>query len=121
MAIRPTLKKLREVCRALPETTEKEAWGAPTFRVRDRMFAMYIEPGTHHGRESVWIKATKDDQQHLIAANPSRYFNPPYMGPSGWVGAYLDKRPAWSAIAVLLEDGYRMVAPKRLVKELDAG
>ena len=32
--------RLRTICLALPESFEKEAWGDPTFRVRDRIFAM---------------------------------------------------------------------------------
>ena len=36
---RDPLERARETCLALPEASEKEAWGAPTFRVRNKMFA----------------------------------------------------------------------------------
>ena len=41
------LGRLREICLALPEATEKEAWGTPTFRVRNKIFTMYVDD--HHG------------------------------------------------------------------------
>ncbi len=33
---RPPIERLREICLALPDTTEKEASGEPAFRVRGR-------------------------------------------------------------------------------------
>ena len=34
------LDRLRTICLRLPEAVEKETWEAPTFRVRDKIFAM---------------------------------------------------------------------------------
>ena len=84
---------------------------------------MYAAAGTHHGdgRAAVWCKATRVNQSLMIAAAPERFFVPPYVGPSGWVGIWLDDRPDWKEIASLLADGYRMTAPKRLAALLDAG
>ncbi len=106
------LIRLRELCLAFPEATEKEAWGAPTFRAKGRLFAMYASADTHHGggRPAVWIKAMPANQVLVIEDNPERYFKPPYVGPGGWIGVWLDKRPPWSAIHSLLEDGVRQVA-----------
>jgi predicted DNA-binding protein (MmcQ/YjbR family) len=39
---------------------------------------------------------------------------PPYVGPSGWVGVWLDGTVDWGDVADLLRDSYRLVAPKRL-------
>ena len=115
------LPKLRKLCLALPEAHEVEAWGAPTFRVKNKLFAMYAEPGNNHtdGRASVWIKAGKENQVLMIRAQPHRYFKPPYVGPSGWVGVYLDKSPDWDEVAALLRDGWKMTAPKRLVAKTE--
>ena len=101
---------------ALPEAHEVVAWGEPTFRVRNKLFAMFASASNHHGggRHSVWIKSTATNQQLLIESDPDRFFRPPYVGPSGWVGVYLDGSPDWPAIAELLRDGYMMVAPVRL-------
>lgn len=116
------LLKLRALCLALPEAHEKKAWGAPTFRVRDKLFAMYAAAGNHHGagRPAVWINASKADQELMIRMKPERFFVPPYVGPNGWVGVWLDKRVSWKEVQGILEDGYRRTAPKRLLALLGA-
>lgn len=119
-APRGPLARLRTVCLALPEAHEVTAWGEPTFRVRNKLFAMYADAGNHHGdgRCAVWCKATHLTQDFLVRSDPARFFVPPYVGPSGWVGVYLDRSTDWKALADLLEDGYRMTAPKRLLAKL---
>jgi len=119
------LARLRSLCLALPDAREVEAWGTSTFRVKT-MFAMYSSPDSHHGegREGVWIKATMTNQALMVQAAPDRFFVPPYMGPSGWVGVYIDSpRTDWDELAELLRDAWRMSAPKRLVAkhESDSG
>jgi hypothetical protein len=111
------LTRLRRLCLALPEAHEVEAWGEPTFRVRNKLFAMYAAAGNHHGngRAAVWCKAAPDNQQLMVKAAPERFFVPPYVGPSGWVGVGLDAGTDWDELAGLLADGWRLVAPKRLV------
>jgi predicted DNA-binding protein (MmcQ/YjbR family) len=108
------LPRLRRLCLALPDAHEVEAWGEPTFRVRNRLFAMYASPGNHHGagRPSVWCKAGPGNQELMIAADPSRYFRPPYVGPSGWVGMYLDRGVDWTVVREMIEDAYHLIAPK---------
>ncbi|MBL0892524.1 MAG: MmcQ/YjbR family DNA-binding protein [Gemmatimonadaceae bacterium] len=112
------LDRVRALCLALPDAHEVEAWGEPTFRVRNKLFAMYASPGNHHGRgrPALWIKAKAENQRLLMELEPTRYFAPPYVGPSGWVGMWLDKRPRWREVEELLRDGYRQVAPKRLLQ-----
>jgi hypothetical protein len=51
----------------------------------------------------------------MVQARPDRFFVPPYVGPSGWVGVWLDRGADWTEIAELLRDSWRMTAPKRLV------
>lgn len=116
------IDRARAVCLALPEAHEVEAWGTPTFRVRNKIFAMYADPNNHHGggRPALWLNAAPGNQEAMMAAEPERYFKPPYVGPKGWVGVWLDKRPRWSEIAELVEDAWRRTAPKRLVTEYDA-
>jgi hypothetical protein len=118
---RDPTERLRTLCLALPEAHEVEAWGEPTFRVRNKIFAMYASAATHHGagRTSVWCKAKPVTQDMMIRAEPNRYYSPPYVGPKGWVGVWLDKSPDWATLESLLRDAYRMTAPKRLVTLLD--
>jgi hypothetical protein len=116
------LDRLRRICVEFPEFHEVKAWGEPTFRVKNKLFAMYADAGNHHteGRASVWIKASAANQQLMIRAMPEKFFAPPYVGPSGWIGVYVDKDVDWDEIRALLEDGYRMVAPKRVLAAFDA-
>ena len=120
---RTPIERLRALCLALPEAHEVEAWGEPTFRVRNKIFAMYADAGNHHGagRRGVWCKATHLTQDLLVRTQPERFFVPPYVGPKGWVGVRLDGAPDWSVVAELLRDAYRLTAPKRLTARLDDG
>lgn len=110
------LPRLRALCLALPEAHEVVAWGEPTFRVRNKLFAMYASAASHHGggRPAVWVKASPANQALMVAAEPARFFVPPYVGPSGWVGVWLDRRPRWGELGGLLCDAYRQIAPRRL-------
>lgn len=110
------LPRLRKLCLALPEAHEVEAWGEPTFRVRNKLFAMYASPATHHGngRPAVWCKAGPGNQTLMVRAAPDRFFVPPYVGPSGWIGVWLDGSVDWTELDGLLRDSYVLVAPKRL-------
>jgi hypothetical protein len=110
------VERLRKICLALPETAEVEAWGEPTFRVKGKIFAMHASSGTHHGagRPAVWILSVSMEQDMVLRARPDRYFKPPYVGPSGWIGAWLDNNPPWGEIEELLRDGWRRRAPKKV-------
>jgi hypothetical protein len=116
------LARLRRLCLALPEAHEVEAWGEPTFRVKNKLFAMYAAAGNHHGagRPAVWCKAAPGNQELMVRAAPERFFAPPYVGPSGWVGVWLDRGADWGELAELLRDSWRLTAPRRLVAEADA-
>jgi hypothetical protein len=119
MAPRP-LTRLRRICLALPQAHEVEAWGEPTFRVRNKLFAMFASAGNHHGagRPAVWCKAAPGNQGLMVRASPERFFVPPYVGPSGWVGVWLDAEPDWAHVTELMRDAYVLVAPKALRMEL---
>jgi len=114
------LPKLRKLCLALPDAHEVEAWGEPTFRVRNKLFAMFASADNHHGggRHAVWCKAAPGNQELMIRSAPARFFKPPYVGPSGWVGIWLDGKVDWEEVADLVRDSYLLVAPKRLVADL---
>ena len=109
--MRQPIDRLRAICLAWPEVAEKEAWGDPTFRVRDRIFAMRK---CGDGHDSVWFKAPEGSQTILAGADPERFFVPPYVGPKGWVGMRLDDDPDWDEVTALVRRSYRLIAPKRL-------
>lgn len=112
---RSHLARVRKICLSLPEAIEVEAWGAPTFRI-GKIFVMYAAAGNEHhdGREGIWVKTNSFTQDLLVRGQPARYFSPPYVGPSGWTGVYLDEGTDWIAVTELIRDAYRATAPKRL-------
>jgi hypothetical protein len=84
--------------------------------VRNKLFAMYAAAGNHHGggRPAVWCKAAPGNQAIMVRASPRRFFVPPYVGPSGWVGIWLDEDPDWRDVTELLTDAYMLIAPKMI-------
>jgi predicted DNA-binding protein (MmcQ/YjbR family) len=115
------LHQLRTVCLAFPEATEKPAWGDPSWRIRDRIFAM--QKGNYDGgRPSLWLKAPAGAAEVLVSSDQDRFFVPPYVGQKGWIGVYLDSPDLdWEELGDLITDSYRLIAPKRLVAGLDKG
>jgi hypothetical protein len=114
------LPRLSELCFSLPEVTEKEAWGEPTFRVRDKMFAMFTDNHHGDGRIALWCKAPLGMQEILVDADPERFYRPPYVGPKGWIGIRLDAEVDWQEVRSLLAEAWRMTAPRKLLPLLDA-
>jgi hypothetical protein len=121
LAKRSPLKRVREMCLSFPETAEKEAWRAPTFRVRGKMFAMYMDDHHGDGRTALWLNAEPGIQEMLVESDPARFFVPPYQGPYGWIGVRVDLDPDWDEVRDLVEDSYRLTAPAKVLTRLDAG
>lgn len=114
--------RLRRICLALPEANERLSHGSPTwFAGKGKAFAMLADH--HHGSPhlAVWLPAAPGAQAALIESDPRRFFRPPYVGPSGWVGVVLDGRPSWPLVAWLVEQAYRLVAKPRLAARLPVG
>jgi hypothetical protein len=114
-------ERLRAICLALPEVTERPSHGAPTFFVRDKSSFVTLWPDGHHGDQfpHLWCAAPPGAQAELIASEPERFFRPPYVGGRGWIGVRLDGGADWSEIAELCQDAYRAIAPARLAARLD--
>jgi hypothetical protein len=113
------LAKVRQICLALPEATEKEAWGAPTFRVRNKLFAMYADDVHGDGRTALWLNAEATTQKQFVASDPERFFAPPYVGCKGWIGIRLDRGLDWEVVAQFVREAYLLTAPKRLATLLE--
>jgi hypothetical protein len=115
------LDRVRAMCVALPEVSERLSHGAPTFFVREkRPFVMFMDDHHGDGRLALWCAAPQGAQEELVAADPTRFFRPPYVGTRGWLGVRVDGRPDWTEVGEVVEDAFRAVAPKTLVAELDA-
>ncbi len=113
------LDRVRHICLALPEATEGGGVGNPSWRVRDKIFAMRHD--SHAGRWGIWCKAEPGAQQALVLEDPRKFFMPPYVGVHGWIGISLEVEQDWDFIAELIHRAYRLTAPKRLVAQLGDG
>lgn len=109
------LERLRAICLALPEAVEGAGVGSPSFKVREKIFAMQHPM---NNRPSMWCKAQKGFQEMLVNTDPDHFFVPPYVGHHGWVGVWLDVDLDWGQIRDLVEESYRLTAPKRLSKQV---
>jgi hypothetical protein len=113
------LKRLRDLCLALPETTERTSHGEPTWFVRDRKVFVTYADHHHDDRLAFWCAAPPGAQEAFIGSDPGRFFRPPYVGHRGWLGVWLDVPQDWAEIAELVTEAYRVVAPRSLVERLD--
>ena len=104
------LGRLRAICLAFPEATERETWGEQTFRVREKIFAM-------GNADAISCKAPPGAQEALIESNPARFYRPAYVGSKGWIGIRFDGGVDWDEVAFLVQQSYEMTAPKKLLKE----
>ena len=95
--------------------------GEATWFIRDKKVLATMDDH-HHGADhfAVTCPAPPGVQQELIAAEPDRFYRPAYVGPAGWIGVRLDRDVDWDEIELIIDDAYRMKAPKALVKLLDA-
>ncbi|MCC6433534.1 MAG: MmcQ/YjbR family DNA-binding protein [Acidimicrobiales bacterium] len=116
------VERLRRLCLALPEVSERVSHGEPAWFVRAKRTLATLDDH-HHGADHLafWCPAPPGVQAELVEQEPERFFRPPYVGMKGWVGVRIDVEPDWDEIAELLRDAYRLVAPKKLVALLDEG
>lgn len=113
--------RLRDICAALPEVTERLSHGAVTFFVRGRRTVCYLTDDHHgDGRLALTCPAPAGAQEEMIGSDPERFFPPAYVGHRGWIGMRLDVDPDWHEVAGVVEEAYRHVAPVTLVRRLDA-
>ena len=104
---------LRKMALALPDATELETWGQPTFRVRKRIFVMFSDE-----EREAWVKSTHDEQRALVQMDPETFFVPPYVGSSGWIGVRF-RSVDREEMRELVTEAWRLTAPKRAVAKFD--
>jgi len=110
------LERLRTICLALPETSERLSHGAPTFFVREkRPFLMVLTDHHGDGRFAIWCAAPAGVQGLLVENDPEKFFVPPYVGHRGWLGVRLDATIDWDELTGIAEDAFAEIAPAKLV------
>src|SRR5688572_8949188 len=113
------LERVRRICSALPETTERLSHGEPTFFVHNKVFIMFANNHHNDGHIAVWLPVPSGLQDTLIETAPETYFNPPYVGVRGWVGIELD-RISDEDLTFHIPMAWELIAPKRLISEARA-
>ena len=113
-------ERLTRLCTSLPEA-EADTSGEPHvgYTVRGRRFAWFLDDHHGDGRLALNCKGAPGESARLAHAHPERFFVPPYLGPRGWIGLWLDTPPPdWDEVERLVVEAYRLSAPKRLVAQL---
>ncbi|MBI5853417.1 MAG: MmcQ/YjbR family DNA-binding protein [Planctomycetes bacterium] len=110
------LKRYRAICLALPEAHETLTWGEPHFRVGAKIFGGY---GLEDGRPVIGFKLERDHAAAIVA--DPRFRPAKYGGRHGWVAMDARSIDDWAQVRALVTESYRLIAPKRLVRALDAG
>jgi hypothetical protein len=111
---RRALERLTKICLALPDATcERDARHA-TYRVKNKVFAYFLD--NHHGSGSVaaCVKGDKREHARRIAEDPKRFFLPAYVGARGYLGIRLDVRGVdWNDLTDRVAAAHGQVSPKR--------
>ncbi|AIE85513.1 MmcQ/YjbR family DNA-binding protein [Fimbriimonas ginsengisoli] len=110
------VERIRALCLALPGVTEKLSHGEPTWFVK-KSFVMFADHH-HDDRLAFWCACTPEMQQAMIAAEPAKFFKPPYVGVRGWLGVYLDVPVDWDEVGDIVRQAYLLIAPKKLADQV---
>jgi hypothetical protein len=109
-AAKASTERIRRLCLAWPEVTERQSHGEAAWFHRDRRSFATMSDHHHDDRVAVWLAAPPGSRDDLVEADPGRYFVPPYVGHRGWIGVYLDVDIDWDRLEQLIGDAYHTVA-----------
>ena len=109
------LETVRKFALSLPETTEEPHFDMSSFRVRSKIFCTVPNDKTLH------LYVDPLEAEALVAENPAAYEHIVWgkRPKPEWLRVFLTKADS-AQVKELLEDGWRMKAPKRVVAEYDA-
>ena len=108
------LRKLREICLSLPETTETRQFGSPAFKAGKKTFCN-ISHYENKPKLQIWVGA---EQQLSLTSFDQRFEIPAYVGHNGWINLDLSNKQNWDEIEELLLISYRHFALKRMLNAL---
>ncbi|HEY9462683.1 MAG TPA: MmcQ/YjbR family DNA-binding protein [Vicinamibacterales bacterium] len=108
-----TLKRLRSLCLALPETSETASWGHPNFKAGKKTFVAFERV---KGRASIACRLLPDDVERLVQRK--QFFATPY-GRGLWASVWADGPIDWRAVQDLVDRSYRVVALKRMLTAIE--
>jgi hypothetical protein len=112
------LARVRAICLALPETSERPSHGGPAFFVRHKKcFVMFLDDHHGDGRLAIWCAAPDGVQADLVETDPERFFRPPYVGHLGWLGVHLPGIQD-AELRAICQEAFTTVAPTSVLKML---
>ena len=113
-------ERVTAICRALPGAEHEDQGDHTIYRVRGKVFAYFLDDHHGDGIVSVCVKSQRGENVDRARLEPERFYLPAYIGPRGWFGMRLDRgRVRWREVAEIVEQSYRLTAPKALLKKLD--
>ena len=117
MANDPFHDRLLEIVLRLPGAYEDRPWGSVHCKVAGKIFVGW---GRHDdGEMEIGFRTDVELQSMLVASDP-RFKIAKYVGQYGGVDMRLGPKPNWAEVEHFIVESYRKIAPKKLVKELDA-
>src|SRR5262245_2769977 len=110
---RRQLQRVRRLCFALPDVSERLSHGEPTFFVHKKVFVMFSDNHHGDGHLAVWLPVPAGMQSGLMDDDPEVFYKPPYVGVKGWVGIEL-ARIGDDELRLHVDMAWELIAPKRL-------
>ena len=114
------LDQLRQICLSLPSVEERLSHGEPAWFVQGKKLFVMFADHHHDDRLAFWCAAPQGVQEVLVSSEPKKFFRPPYVGPRGWIGVYLDVHVDWEEIGDIVKEAYKCVAPAKLAAALQS-
>jgi predicted DNA-binding protein (MmcQ/YjbR family) len=120
MARNDRRERVTAICDALPGAEHTDHGDHTVYRVRGKVFAYFLDDHHGDGIVSVCVKSALGENRDRVRLDPERFYLPAYIGPRGWFGLRLDRgRVRWREVAEVVEQSYRLTAPRSLTGELD--
>ncbi|MEV7563263.1 MmcQ/YjbR family DNA-binding protein [Streptomyces sp. NPDC089795] len=106
-----TAQDVRLIALSLPDSSEKLAWGMPTFRVGGKIFVSLADDDT-----SIGVKCPKEERAELIAAEPEKFFlRAGHDDHYAWIRVRLAAVRNEAELRSILIDSWLQAAPERLI------
>jgi predicted DNA-binding protein (MmcQ/YjbR family) len=111
------LAELRAVCSGLPDSYEEQAWTGRRWRIRKRTFAHVLTLDSDDGPSTIMTFRSAGEELDILQQSGHPFFK------AGWgddvMGIVLDDGTDWAEVAELVTESYCLLAPKKLVAEVD--
>ncbi|NNM46238.1 MmcQ/YjbR family DNA-binding protein [Knoellia koreensis] len=117
--------RLGEICLALPQAVEQDAWRGVRWRIRQRTFAhvAHVDPAdgsvfsqaapVPHAVDVVTFRSSGEELESLVRSGYPFY--KPQWSPTV-VGLAIEHDVDWAEVAELLTESYCLMAPRRLAR-----